>query len=127
MGNEQSCAPCNSGWAPHSIQGTTHCLKHIGDGLIKDAESACFKIGGILPVPENEQQNQDYYKAFELQNKQGSFKVVALGLNDIVTKGSYIKLDGNQGTYFNWSSFKTLPQKDEKFVGSFKLLFIALF
>ena len=76
MGNEQSCAPCNSGWTPHSIQGTTHCLKHIGDGWHMNKRSGTFArtnhlLGGTFGerTTQNALANQERGKHFRSKVK----------------------------------------------------------
>ena len=100
LGNQQSCSPCKFGWTPFAIQGTHQCFTYIGEKSISSAESSCNAVNGFLPVPENYQQNTDYFYAF-IQVK-GQNNNVALGINDVKSEGEFVRANGQKVTYFNW-------------------------
>ena len=118
MGNQQGCSPCKHGWIPFSIQGTEQCFKYIGKRSILFAESDCSTLNGFLPVPENYQQNKDYFNAFV--KVKGYDHHVALGINDVENEGEFIRATGEKVKYFNWFSGEPNNwNNNEHYVGKF--------
>ena len=53
---------CKTSWSKHLVGTELKCFKFIGRIKIKDAKSACEKIGSTLPFPETFQENLDLLK-----------------------------------------------------------------
>ena len=41
------------------------CLRHIGESRFDEAASKCDELGASLPLPKNEEENQDLYAAVQ--------------------------------------------------------------
>ena len=66
----------------------------------------------VVPLPRNEQENNDLLAVWELPNLgmpgMGSFEPrqryhLALGMDDIANEGQWLDLTGKEVTYFNWN------------------------
>ena len=84
------------------IGGTAKCLKYYGEHPIASAELVCSQEDAVLPLPLNDQENNDYYTAFLAIDDGVSFFAVALGANDFDVEGNWVDRDGHQIQYSSW-------------------------
>ena len=75
-------------------------------------EEVCKKMGGELPLPRNDKENDDYFKAFTGMGK--TIKGVVLGLTDKVDEGKFLDKNGKAPVYTNWN--KGQPKADGDYV-----------
>ena len=66
------------------------------------AESVCSQEDAVLPLPLNDQENNDYYTAFLAIDDGVSFFAVALGANDFDVEENWVDRDGHQVQYSSW-------------------------
>ena len=107
---------CPAGWERFFISGDEKCLRFFGTHLISNAESVCDEEGGTLPLPYDQEQQDDYLTAFT-QIRQGLFHQtdVAIGANDVNVEGEWRDFHGNELEYTNWAHGEPNDFQDEDY------------
>ena len=77
------------------------CLRHIGESRFDEAASKCDELGASLPLPKNEEENQDLYAAVQTLGLVSSTRV-ALDGSDVNNEGEWVDSTGTTIKYFNW-------------------------
>ena len=90
---------------------------HAGKHEISLAMSICAnEHGGYLPLPSNDQENSDYFRAFQ-ELKGGNawgWVSVPLDLTDRDTEGTFVRIsNGEQPSYTNWATLANEPNNDD--------------
>ena len=95
---------CGCEWKTFIIDGDIQCFKYAGRHQLEQAERACQKLSAKLPLPENQNQNEDMLKAFkQMLYYEGYYDgSIVIGLNDKRNEGNWAKSNGENVTYFNW-------------------------
>ena len=98
------------GYSGYTINGSIKCLKHVGVKPVGQASAICAnQHGGQLPLPLNQQENNDFFKAFKTFNLRSGSSIgngVALDLTDVASEGTFVRLSNGQApTYTFWDTF----------------------
>ena len=99
------CLNCPNGWSTATIESKTRCLKDLGTTKRADqSANLCKSVGGKLPLPLNEKQNNDFQteikRLFPIMNT--PHKSFILDLSDVTNEGHFVDSFGNQPSFTNW-------------------------
>merc|ERR1711935_1071550 len=99
IGKAESCSSeCPDGWSEFNLNGKSTCLKDYGVNPISNGFATCAAFGARLPLPLNQQHNDEMRAAFDALGAGN----VALNINDLHVEGDWRKADGTAVEYFNW-------------------------
>ena len=86
---------------------------HAGRHELRLASNVCAnEHGGYLPLPLNDQENSDYFQAF--QELQGNELGVPLDLTDRAEEGTFVRIsNGEVPSYTHWSELVNEPDNKQ--------------
>ena len=85
-------------WTEFTIGNKKTYLKLIGKTRLDQALKVCQQFNAKLPLPKNEQEDTDLYKAFQALGVNGG----AVDGNDVAKEGKWVDSSGQALTYTNW-------------------------
>ena len=100
---------CPDDWTSALLDGKEKCFKYAGYHQVQEAAQICHEMGAVVPLPRNQQENDDLLAVWELPNLgipgMGSFEPrqryhLALGIDNIANEGQWLDLTGKEVTYF---------------------------
>ena len=95
------CVTCKTGYNPFNIGDSKKCYKVIGWRRLSEANNLCKNEGATLPLPQNSEENADFYDLLKKIKKFSSDKLV-LGLNDEQNEGSFVSSNGQKQYFAKW-------------------------
>ena len=98
------------GWTGHTIGGQNKCFRPSMEqpysetsqldfnGEVNTAQAKCTALGGDLPVPRSDKENQDYIDVIQAYGLDTAF----LGITDLNSDGVWLDSSGASVTYTPW-------------------------